>query len=449
MKRWLPLLDILTCVALMAYVLLGVPTVPFHGDEPMQIYMSRDYEIAFVDRNADVLTQGPPYFIDDDNQLRILNGSVQRYTVGLLRQVAGIPREALPPRPGWDWGLDYARNVETNHRPDNALLLLGRYTSAVMLAASIPMMFAIGRLLGGRPAAYGAVLVYALHPVVLLNGRRAVQEGAMLCFGLLTILTAVVINTRAGRGQRTWFLFPALAAAGVMALASKHAAAPFVAGAFAWIGLAALLRKNLRGILATTGLLAIGTAATVAGFIALSPALWRDPPARLSDLFTVRAELLGLQVAAHSDGETALSQRVAGLLREPFLRPTQYFESPAWADFAPISAEIAAYEAGPWRGYATGVTVPGIALTVLMLGGLVVLVVPRRRPLGAWWPTAGLCAWLLVTAGTLLVNPLDWQRYALPLLPIAALLAGLAPAALIKRYSLRAQKSTTMNTASA
>jgi hypothetical protein len=163
---------------------------------------------------------------------------------------------------------------------------------------------------------------------------------------------------------------------------------------------------------------------SVAGFIALSPALWSSPPARIADLFTVRAELLDLQVAAHTDGATTLGERIAGLLREPFLRPNQYFESPVWAEFAPISAEIAAYEASLWRGYITGPTLIGILLTALMLGGLVVLWVPRLRPQRSWAPTAGLVAWLGITAAVMLVSPLDWQRYAVPLLPVAALLAG-------------------------
>ncbi len=424
MRRWLPLIDLLYILALMLFVLAGVASVPFHGDEAMQIYMSRDFEAAFVDGDFAALTQGPPYFTDDDNQLRILNGTVHRYLVGAARNLLGIGRDQLMPRPGWDWGLDYDFNVETGHMPSEPLLLAGRYTSALLLALSVPVMFGIGWQVGGRPTAYLAAGLFALHPVILLNGRRAVQEGAMLFFGLLSVLTGVVLAGRRAREASSWYLWPALIASCIMALVSKHSALPFVAGALGWVFVAGCVRFKPRRMLALVAAL-VGTIVVVGiGFVALSPALWDDPPARISDLLRIRQELIDSQVVLFSDGPMPVQDRIAGVFTNPFLRPPQFFEAPVWAEYQPITQQIEAYMASPLAGYSSGGIV-GLVFSVVMIFGAVGLYLPRLRPRPDWGPTLGLSVWTGITILTLLVSPLDWQRYALPLLPEAVLLAAI------------------------
>jgi 4-amino-4-deoxy-L-arabinose transferase-like glycosyltransferase len=437
MRRWLPLIDALYVAALMGFVLVGIPIVPFHGDEPMQIYMSGDFETAFVDGNSATLTQGPPYFIDDNNQLRILNGSVQRYLVGLARTVIGIGRDQLPPRPGWDWGLDYARNVETGHRPGDPLLFTGRAVSAGLLALSVPLMFALGWQIGGRQTAYLAAGLYALHPIVLLNGRRAVQEGAMLFFGLLFVLTSAVIARRQTERRRSTWLWPLLALTGALAIASKHNTLVFVGGGLSWIVLASLFQPARWRRLAVNALAcALTLAVSVAGFLALSPALWSDPPARLSDLLAVRAELLDLQVRNHANGPTTVGERLGSLLTQPFLTPPQYFEAPAWAGYEPITAEIERYEASLWAGYPVGGWF-GVLLTGAAVVGAFGLWVRPWWPQSRCWIAVGLWAWALITSASLLVNPLDWQRYSLPLIPPAVLFAASGLTLVIAQVMLR------------
>lgn len=423
MRRWLPLIDLVYLFALMLFVLAGVAIAPFHGDEAMQIYMSRDFETAFVDGDRAALTQGPPYFIDDDNQLRILNGTVHRYLVGLARNLIGIGRDQLMPRPGWDWGLDYDFNVETGHLPSESLLLTGRYTSALLLAFSVPVMFSIGWQIGGRPTAYLAAGLFALHPVILLNGRRAVQEGALLFFGLLSVLTGAVLAARRARGAVSWYLWPALAASCALALASKHSALPFVAGALGWVFIAGCAQFKLRRILATAAALVVTGIMAGLGFIALSPALWSDPPARIGDLLQIRQELIDSQVAAFSDGPMPVQDRIAGVFTNPFLRPPQFFEAPAWAEYEPIAQQIQTYTASPLAGYSSGGII-GWMLTAAMILGGIGLYIPRWRPRRDWAPTLGLSVWTAITVITLLLSPLDWQRYALPLLPEAVLFAA-------------------------
>jgi 4-amino-4-deoxy-L-arabinose transferase-like glycosyltransferase len=418
------LLDLAVLLALMAFALAGTPLASFHGDEPMQIYMSGDYWQAFVRAQPDALKTQPPYPIDSDGHLRILNGSINRHAIGFAWRIAGYDESLLPPRPGWDWGLSYDDNVATDHRPPDSALLAARLPSALLLAGTIPLIFAFGWLLNGRLTAHLAAALFALNPILLLNGRRAMQEGALLFFGVLALLIAAWIASRPRRHPLAWL---ALAGACGLALASKHSAAPMVAGALAglWIALIAA-RFTLRNVLVSTFTIGIVAALAFALFIALSPALWDDPAARLGDLLAVRAELLDIQVAVSGGIPTSLVERAMMIVREPFLAPAMHFEVSWWRDIPQIAAEIDSYMASPLSGLQTDNLI-GVALTISGLIGLVAA--PARRSPAGWV----VLAWSAAAAGSLLLNPLPWQRYALPWIPAALLLAALGLDQIIKK----------------
>jgi 4-amino-4-deoxy-L-arabinose transferase-like glycosyltransferase len=408
-------------IALMAFVVAGLPLATMHGDEAMQIYMSRDYATAFIDRTPERLLIYPPYYIDSDEQLRILNGSVNRYLIGLSWHLAGFTVDDLPPAPGWDWGMSYARNVETDHRPPDALLFASRASSTLLLAASVPLVFALSGYFGGRLAAYIASGLYALNPAVLLNGRRAMQEGSLLFFGLLTVWVAAMIvqriNTKGGRVGIGWWL--ALGATAGLTLVSKHSGAVFVAAACGWVALAAVLagarqaQAQLRG-------LAYAAVVGAALFIGLSPALWSDPAARLNDLRAVRTELLNIQIAIDPAAPTSIPQRVADIVTQPFLAPPMHYETESWAEAAqetPFRDEIARYMNSPLSGWQMSIL--GILPTLATVAGVVAAARSRERA-----KNIGLLVWFALTALSLLANPLPWQRYYLPLIPLACILAG-------------------------
>ena len=429
---WLRFADVLFLLALGAYTLAGVSIAPFHGDEPMQIYMSHDYVTAFIERQPERLTTQPPYDIDSDAHLRLINGSVNRYTVGLVWRLAGLNVDDLPPRPGWDWGLNYARNVETGHRPSEALMLASRLPSALFTAFSAAAIFGLARQFGGRALAYTVTLIYALNPVILLNGRRALQEGSVLCFGILAVLIAAWISKRRAEGKSdpiaAWL---ALIAACALTLASKHSGVVFVAGALGWIFIAELVRWHPKAIAVTTAKLIAGGLLIVLLFWALSPALWNDPVARFGNLLAERSRLLDIQITVDPLAPMNLSQRLDAIVTQPFIAPLMHFEVGFWAQAEPIGAEIDAYMRSPLSGLHPGGVI-GWALTLLAGVGTIVAVLRVRKPI-----YAGLLAWLAVTVASLLVNPLPWQRYYLALIPPAALLAGIGLYAIARAFALR------------
>jgi hypothetical protein len=165
-------------------------------------------------------------------------------------------------------------------------------------------------------------------------------------------------------------------------------------------------------------------------FLALSPALWNDPPARLRDLLTERAALLDSQVVA-AGGATPFPSRLNAILTQPFLQPVEIYEAGFWANSSAFMAEVRAYEGAAWAGL--GGILPGLIGSGLALVGLGLLLVRLRAPeVGQRVMAWGMALWLLLTLATLLVNPLPWQRYYLPLLPITTLLAGWGGACLLR-----------------
>ena len=76
----------------------------------------------------------------------------------------------------------------------------------------------------------------------------------------------------------------------------------------------------------------------------------------------------------------------------------------------------------PFSGLQFG-SILGGALT--LLAGVGIAVFAAQAAFAARASTRGLLLWLLLTAASLLANPLPWQRYYLPLIPAATLLAGI------------------------
>jgi hypothetical protein len=228
----------------------------------------------------------------------------------------------------------------------------------------------------------------------------------------------------------------ALALAGGLALASKHSGMAFVAGAFGWVWLAELRRAIgnagwIRRILKMTLALAGCFIGSIIVFVALSPALWNNPAARLGDLLAERQALLDSQVKAYG-APTTLQERVEGILLQPFMLPAQHFEAAFWANAEPVMAEVTRYNASLLSGVPLGGLVGG-ALTLLSFVGLAL------AGRDGWH--CGLLVWWGVNVAMLLVNPLPWQRYYLPLIPVSILLASYGALALAKLVMTRQPKS--------
>src|SRR5262249_25936594 len=141
---------------------------------------------------------------------------------------------------------------------------------------------------------------------------------------------------------------------------------------------------------------------------------------------SAREELL----TAQQDGPLTYSnslQRVEAIIKQPFLTPPQYYESNTWEGL--IDDQIAAYRNSSIDGWDWGQLV-GWILTVLAGFGLVSLIWDAlRRDLIAW----AILIWTGATILASLAIPLAWQRYYLPLLLPAIILAAAGLGRLVVR----------------
>jgi 4-amino-4-deoxy-L-arabinose transferase-like glycosyltransferase len=423
MTRFFPrIVDGVLLLLAAVYVLLGAADVPFHGDEGMQVYATTDFFTAFVDGHPAALMTTPPYPIDSPQQLRLINGSVQRYTAGAVLHLNGHNTGDLPNAPGWNWGLPYAANVDGGWLPKDSVLHKARWTSAAFFALGLLPMFGLGGWFGGRPAAYAAVVLTALHPVLLLNVRRAMMEGSLLAFALLTAWAAVWLVRRwssDGDARGAWGL---LTVAAGLTLASKHSGALVLVGV--WGGLlASVWTLSARRWRRVGALLASGLTA-IALFVALSPALWSNPPARLLDLARARTDLLEIQTAIEADAPMPFIARVGWPFAQAYAAPV-YSERADWYADPTLNAAMAAYEQNGLAGVRGGALLSGVVVALTVIG----LAVRRDRALLI------LAGWLLLGVLLLLSNPLPWQRYYLPLMPAWTLGAGVGVSVLWERIA--------------
>lgn len=434
------LADGLLLAALIAYAVAGMPLATYHGDEGMFIYASTDYFDAFVRGDWASLTTEPPYFIDSRPHLRLLNGNVNRHVIGFTLDANGYTEADLPIPPGWNWGLTYSENVAASWLPRKDVLNTARAPSMGFWAVALLAMFALARRVGGRAVAYPAVILLGLNAPLLLNVRRATSEAYLVAFGLLTILVAATIAARVTDQQRANpLLWAGLVVCGALAMASKHTGVVYLVGAWGWVFFAGVLTarrvRRWRPFLQTTGAALVAGLVTIALWVGLSPAMWNDPLARFGDLLAIRTEIIDVQVFNDPGAPMSLAERAWFMVAQPFGGPSHY-EVASWGDEPDIIAQINAYEGSglaglpAWAGWIVwGLAVVGVTVIISGRG--------RPRPYSSMGGVraAGIAVWLAANVLVLLANPLPWQRYALPLVPVIALLAGVGVGGLMARLS--------------
>jgi 4-amino-4-deoxy-L-arabinose transferase-like glycosyltransferase len=480
--RWLfVVLDVLFLAGLGAYVFAGLEKAPFHGDESSFIYSSEDYYTLFYQHDWDSIRVRGNLWRTREQYLRTMDGAVATYTIGLAWDVAGYSVDDLNGSWRWSDEIDtpidqWVYNLAQGNKPSDHLLYLARIPSTLFTVLSIVVLYVITLTLAGtRLAAWVACLSYATTPAILLNGRRAMQEGPLLFSTLIVILVAMRViraeadDTMSWRRRAAWYL--GLGAASGFAMASKHTAAAIIAAAFLTVGVlpqlqgrkdSAFVRRHY-ATLAAAALLAwwvmiallpvwwslpilivlggLSALALTIGFevqrgvrlalVAVIFVTWLAQPIAGYDLVAMPVKIVAArgylmhkqtQSTYHQD---TLRERVKMLVDQAYFAGPQYYEDPLWADFEPITVEIAAYEHAHLDGRR------GMIWGVLLIA---------LDGLGAWWlyvhrrqgTTLLIGCWLAILVLMLLANPLAWQRYYIVLTAPLSLVAGLGAHALLR-----------------
>lgn len=402
----------LGCLAL--YIWLGMFHVPFHADEATVIWTSRDFEYLIAG-NFDRLTYHDPPIDLHEQQLRLLNGTVDRNLIGFSRLLVGHSLEDL--NVDWDWYLDWNANIQNGAKPSESLLILSRAHSYLMTIGSLMILFTLGWQISGKWGAYFSSFIYTFNPAVLLNGRRAMFEGSHLFFTTLAVLLALAYWK-----NRKWWLTFAIGITAGLAISSKHPSIIVLVGAFLPFLFQKYSRRSISQLL-TIGIITLIT------FYILNPIWWGNPLARIEHVLNERSHLLQLQINQFG-GYASTLEKISGFWDNAFAITPQYFEIPAWADY--IHDEIIAYHQTGLSGIHYG-TIGGIIIFLVALVGLWRVWQSRNWVIISW------AVVVLIIIGW--VTPFNWQRYYLPTLPPISILFGAGCAYFIQKISHLRQKS--------
>jgi 4-amino-4-deoxy-L-arabinose transferase-like glycosyltransferase len=485
-KNIFRLLDGIFLALLGAYVFLGMTRVPFHGDESTLIRLSMDFAYIFQDRAIQKVIYHPAtgYWSAEQYQ-RELTGSIDPLTIGMAWSAAGMDRGDL--NGFWLWSPpgvndEWAFNMQIGNMPGTPLLDISRIPSTLFTAISIVIVFVIALGLSrSRPAAWIAAFLYATTPSILVNGRRAMQEGGLLLFTSLVVLGTLyilrLIREEKLRWRRIILGYGLLGLASGLALASKHTSALVIAPAFfvifilLWFAgreleprektavhfrlLFGLLGSGLLGLSVfyvlmpvwwlyrfhwiillclsavcfTIGLpkpgwrIWITRTISIAGLLLITvfaPQTWNGIYQPIGIMLQIRADIMFAQQSLGRDMPTVES-RIGEMADQLLFAKTQYYESHFWDGLEEEQTQIRVYEGSRLDGCGGG-TVWGIVVLVLVVGGLWATLFRR-----CGWETLLLMLWLAVPAAILLItNPLPFQRYYIVLIAPWSVLAGFA-----------------------
>ena len=409
--------------------LWNLASVPFHPDEATWIFMSRDLVLIAREGLGAVCWQ-PGAAADPVALERARTAPLPRHILGLERLVGILPAGAVPV--DWDWTTTWTVNAERGAVPSASVLLAARIPMVLLTSFAALVVFLIARRLGGAVAGWAAALVFIFNPLMLLHGRRAMSEAALV-FG---VCLAVWLMMRLPRSSL-------VQGAGVaLAMLAKHSGvvvAPAALLSALWPGASPDVGRSPArpGSLGQEVMRAIRALAFMAlGFVVvfglLSPSLWCNPIAALGATLRERSGLVNAQLMQlRAAGEVFVldtpAERIVALIDRVFVSSPVFWEIPNYA------TETAAAEtmymqwpvANLLGGPVWGSLMLALALIGVALGAL--LIFRRATPPASRRDLAIALLWVLGTALALLaLVPIAWQRYYLPLVPALCVWQGYA-----------------------
>lgn len=400
-KFFLVLLVILTI-----YQMGTIHFIPFHPDESTQIYMSQDFNIFLknpfsmaweTDQNSSSVTR-----------LRQLDAPITRYMIGFGRTLFGLQA----PQENWDWGETWDENRNRGALPSRRMLLVSRISVSMLIPFTI--IFFYGTLLNikNKITALIGVFLLGTHPLLLLHGRRAMAESAII-FGITLFLWALKY-----RKTHPWLL--GLAAA-VAYNAKQSTLAIFPVGIIAvcWI------QQPTRNLAKLTKTLAMYLGVFILITFLLNPLFWKHPIQAFINSWQARMAFTEQQVAtiqsqAPNQVLEGIPQRGLSMINNLFLNK-------------PSVADVGNYLQNTHESTDTYFNIPGTSLgrglilgsiwITLTAGGIFFTLTKlhthsqsRRRDL-----VLLLLATFAQVSALLIFVPIPWQRYVMPLLPLVTL----------------------------
>jgi hypothetical protein len=429
MQHRLLLIDAILIIIAAAFVTLGAEQVPFHGDESTIVWLSKDYALV---RNGDLeeMYYEPPPRRTTEQHLRILNGTLTRLIYGAVWDGIGLDTDDVNEQ--WVWGQDYNYNLTEGHMPAEDLLYAERLASAWMTLLGGVFLMGTVRLLarymwfsawGIALSGWLALILFVTHPAILLNGRRAMFEGAhLLGIAVLAWLVVWMLTKR----KRLWRHYAGLGLVTGVALTIKFSVAFTVVLLFGGLLLLVIIDRRFDELLK----IGMATGLAMLGFLGLTPLWWSAPLDMPPIVVEERQDLLELQASLYGEFDGP-GDRLSSLFDEVVAPEPQYFEVAEWGIVYPlVYDEIDAYDS--WSGIGDNI-LARIARYLLLGGGVALLLYTQR-----WRMVVLLGLWLLgILVITFITVPLGWQRYYLPVQVPLIVVMGLGSGVIYELVSER------------
>ncbi len=394
---------LLFILALAIYALVywgGVSAVPFHPDESSYLFMSSELKTVRDNPSSMYWTARPASEDAGKRQwLRLLDPPLVHIAAELGRSAAG-----LPPLPrDWDLGETWDYNHPAGVVPSKYMLLAGRLALAPLFPFSLAFFFFAARSAAGTFTAWAAVILMAANALLLLHTRRVMAEGIMvftIAFFLWTLLAA---------HKHPW-------------LAAFPAALAFLA----LVGLLGVLwpARPGRGWGIRVRQAVLFGVVYAALIFAFYPIAWKQPLRVLADMGQKRQYLAEIQLDKYGDAAIpSMGERAAAMARQVYFAAPSFYEDPKYKDIT--RASEAAYLANPLHALLRSAPGGGLLLALTLAGMACFAWQVRRGPSPAQRALALLWITILLQAVALLAAvPLEWQRYYLPLIPLACFWAA-------------------------
>jgi hypothetical protein len=460
-------LDAVLLVLLAAFIVSGITLVPFHGDEAAYINLSGDYDVVIKQGNLGAFLLTPE---NPDPGIRLSTGSVLGFLIGFVRDVTGMGGSV---NNNWSWDQTWSENIEQGNMPNRQLLTLSRACSALMGALGVVFLFLSARhLLGSRLSVWATAFLLATHGDVLVNFRRAMQEGLKFFFLLVTLYLSTQIMRGLKYNKTSSFLYVLMGLASGFTLATKQDTVPMLVAIYLALILIPFLNKEKKNVI-LANILYLGSAGILAfaSFLALMPVfwgwwrislmligfstllfqipVWRGSKAAklmaflgcalivgmiigsplegfrifvpISKMMQVRKSVVKNQVNYRIDNDLFYLNTVENktkFLLETVLRSNVMYMEVATFDIDPVNGQIAAYETSHIQGRINSPVLDAIILILFIIGAWTLL---RRFDMESLL----IFSLFLVTAIFIIAAvSLPWQRYYLIMQIPYSLIAG-------------------------
>jgi 4-amino-4-deoxy-L-arabinose transferase-like glycosyltransferase len=401
-------------IGIVIFYIWGISLVPFHPDESTQLYMSQDFVDYFTAPLS--LSYQTDQTITPKVSYRALDAPITKYLIGLSRLIFQSPEH----KTDWDWSTDWETNLKTGAFPSRDNLRIARIIpTSLSLISIIVCYFAFNRFLP-KYLALLSVLYFALNPLMLLHGRRAMAEPALVLS--VSIFMFMIIN----RVNNPFVLGAALA----VGFNSKQTAIALLPAAIIAIYLAQEGKSRLIKSLIQS-IIMIGTIGVITYL--LNPFYWQQPIQALKTSLQLRGILSDAHLKNYLGGEIpSLFYRFATAIANLFINKLSFSEINNLPTF--MMEDITRYESVFIHDWGRNIILGSLFLSFIFLG--IYHMFKRSGPHSQTSNDRSYLFYLslaLLTIVTLIALPIPWQRYILPLLPYTTLSIALGFIPLIQK----------------